>query len=1212
MRPVFVEAGRSGVSRGSGAHDVLILTVINGPSAGRVYEVADDRSEILGRDAPLLRLKDSRVSRHHAVVRVENGQWVLEDLGASNGTYINRKRIGTPVGLRSGDRLHIGRIKLVVSKAEVTQDAEVGPARPTPRQDAEARVEPMVEVEAAGETGEWQTTGDDEAGSLVTGDQAVGEDEAIQSPVVDPSQARTQAEAEAEAEAEAVVSDDVQLDTELPGSLAARPAAKSLASDELDDDDVLSLLGDPLGEATRLTLEEEAEEERPHAEEPARATAAVGGGGPPGGVTDAVTAEAEAEAEEGPVVAEAVREATRSVVDGLMPMRLEGGDDAAPPVAVEAAEGQPVEGVVDPEAADAVDAADVALPDRREQVEAVEAIAASNARPSEEADRSEGIEGIEGLEGFDLHESVEAAALEAWDDAGQAEEPVEEEDDDTFDLLAAALSAYEAGQAVAPDNDAEVSLEPAARLEDHAHQDEEATITDAAPPSATDIAAIAVPDAEVGGLVGELPDEDAALPDAGALEREQEEPETQPATLVSPVEGVSQTRNADADAEETPPADAEAAGGVKTRGVAAQAEAPGDAWDELETLDELTAAWPDEADEPDRADESEVAAVADRTTSADAAPESVILPEAVSEVGVEIDADDAGDNDAEGWPSAAVAHEAAPTGDATDDEQGEARSAVASAGDIEPTPPAPEVPTDEAEADESPSTQPERSRPGDALSRFDEELADLDEVEPASVAVLPERRATRAAIEAEEREHPLYTPRRRSSRGGRRRWIGGLTLVLVLLATAAALAMFGDRILPTGITGPVADAEQQQPITLADATDRPRPPSGAVGPWYPKADPTPTASPTADTLPSHHIPPPAAAPSAFESLLVPLRLRSASTAAPAADRIRTLLDPPPSRPDASTPPPSTRDDPTPLADPRTPGDPVRGDQPISSPPPAVASVPAVPPATTPDHAALDEALDEPNQRAAMAGVSAAGVPVKTLAAAHTDDTAPGEEPPPSRVISRSPASTPDITVSDWNATPRPSGEPAAAVEARKIAFLIDASGSMIDTLPESIDHVIAAIEEGQGISEFTVIFFRGDDAIEVPPAGLKPLNRTGTRKAVRWMQDAAVSASGRSDAGKALQTAMTYGVDEVVILSDGSFGRRSGNKGDTADAAVRQVESALNPAGQKVKLSTVQFFYDDPDAVLQRLAQRHGGSFRLIRSTAAQSRPDAPAVGIDG
>lgn len=62
---------------------------------------------------------EAKVSRKHALLRIENGKITVEDIGSLNGTYVNRQprlQPGTPVELKSGDEIIIGKtfLKLVI------------------------------------------------------------------------------------------------------------------------------------------------------------------------------------------------------------------------------------------------------------------------------------------------------------------------------------------------------------------------------------------------------------------------------------------------------------------------------------------------------------------------------------------------------------------------------------------------------------------------------------------------------------------------------------------------------------------------------------------------------------------------------------------------------------------------------------------------------------------------------------------------------------------------------------------------------------------------------------------------------------------------------------------------------------------------------------------------------------------------------------------
>jgi len=55
------------------------------------------------------------ISRHHALIRYENNAYFIEDLGSTNGTWLNRSRLqpGKPYPLRNDDQIWLGPLKLV-------------------------------------------------------------------------------------------------------------------------------------------------------------------------------------------------------------------------------------------------------------------------------------------------------------------------------------------------------------------------------------------------------------------------------------------------------------------------------------------------------------------------------------------------------------------------------------------------------------------------------------------------------------------------------------------------------------------------------------------------------------------------------------------------------------------------------------------------------------------------------------------------------------------------------------------------------------------------------------------------------------------------------------------------------------------------------------------------------------------------------------------
>ena len=53
-------------------------------------------------------LKDVSVSTHHAVIRKDGAFWVVEDLGSTNGTWLNHTRVDGRAVIKEGDQIQMG------------------------------------------------------------------------------------------------------------------------------------------------------------------------------------------------------------------------------------------------------------------------------------------------------------------------------------------------------------------------------------------------------------------------------------------------------------------------------------------------------------------------------------------------------------------------------------------------------------------------------------------------------------------------------------------------------------------------------------------------------------------------------------------------------------------------------------------------------------------------------------------------------------------------------------------------------------------------------------------------------------------------------------------------------------------------------------------------------------------------------------------------
>jgi S1-C subfamily serine protease len=109
------------------------LQFASGSQQGQAADVAGDRF-LVGRGSDCeLTLADGEASRRHALLRPQaDGSVVLEDLGSTNGTFVNGRRINGPVTLRGGERVRIGDTELNFLDGVAAQTQQPSPATAPP------------------------------------------------------------------------------------------------------------------------------------------------------------------------------------------------------------------------------------------------------------------------------------------------------------------------------------------------------------------------------------------------------------------------------------------------------------------------------------------------------------------------------------------------------------------------------------------------------------------------------------------------------------------------------------------------------------------------------------------------------------------------------------------------------------------------------------------------------------------------------------------------------------------------------------------------------------------------------------------------------------------------------------------------------------------------------------------------------------------------
>jgi hypothetical protein len=84
----------------------LLVERAPGHESGIAYDLSDGAT--LGRGDVEIRLEDPFASSRHARISLQGHVVVIEDLGSTNGTYLNEQPLTGPQPLHAGDRIRIG------------------------------------------------------------------------------------------------------------------------------------------------------------------------------------------------------------------------------------------------------------------------------------------------------------------------------------------------------------------------------------------------------------------------------------------------------------------------------------------------------------------------------------------------------------------------------------------------------------------------------------------------------------------------------------------------------------------------------------------------------------------------------------------------------------------------------------------------------------------------------------------------------------------------------------------------------------------------------------------------------------------------------------------------------------------------------------------------------------------------------------------------
>ena len=152
--------------------------------------------------------------------------------------------------------------------------------------------------------------------------------------------------------------------------------------------------------------------------------------------------------------------------------------------------------------------------------------------------------------------------------------------------------------------------------------------------------------------------------------------------------------------------------------------------------------------------------------------------------------------------------------------------------------------------------------------------------------------------------------------------------------------------------------------------------------------------------------------------------------------------------------------------------------------------------------------------------------------------------------------------------------------ARRIVYVVDRSGSMLDTFDHVRQELIRSVDALRRSQKFHVIFFNAGAPLENPPRRLVSAIRAQKKALGEFI--ATVFPEGSTRPEIALRRAMALDPDLIYFLTDGAF-----------DSKLIQQLDRWN-AARRVRIFTIAFFDRSGAELLERIAREHDGEFKFV------------------
>jgi hypothetical protein len=94
------------------------LVMRSGPNPGKAFDLSADTISVGRESTNDIVIQDSEISRNHARITRRGAGFLVEDLGSTNGTFINRQQVSSPRALVPGDEVGFGENVVLVFEGE--------------------------------------------------------------------------------------------------------------------------------------------------------------------------------------------------------------------------------------------------------------------------------------------------------------------------------------------------------------------------------------------------------------------------------------------------------------------------------------------------------------------------------------------------------------------------------------------------------------------------------------------------------------------------------------------------------------------------------------------------------------------------------------------------------------------------------------------------------------------------------------------------------------------------------------------------------------------------------------------------------------------------------------------------------------------------------------------------------------------------------------